>query len=95
MTGPRSDWHLRWPPDRTTHAALPPFAESQVTPESRLLAGTGVALAVVAPLPSSPTELPPQHWTAPPVVSRQPNPSDIWIAERLDGTPEIDFGVGP
>jgi hypothetical protein len=41
------------------------------TPDESIGTATGTGLDIVAPLPSWPLKPPPQHWTAPPVVSAQ------------------------
>ena len=87
--------HRRPPPARIAHACVPPLAERYVTPDPSPGTATGVALGIIEPVPSSPTEFPPQHWTAPAVVSKQPNPSDIWTAEMPDGTATMRCGVAP
>ena len=62
------------------HFAAPPLVSAHVwkspeviatIPEVSPLTWTGVDEPVVVPFPSCPSQLPPQHFTAPPVVSAQ------------------------
>src|SRR5947208_1858508 len=58
-------------------------AETAITPFPNPSTATGVLLSVVAPSPSSPLELEPQHWTPPELVTAQ-----VWFQPTLiEATP--------
>ncbi len=62
--------HFTAPPPVSAQVCQAP-AEIAVTPAVNPTTSTAVSAVVVVPFPSSPDELAPQHFTAPPPVSAQ------------------------